>query len=150
MNATSTAMVRFPVAKGEATLVERMHATNTGDGKYILRNSPFYAFGISAEDVFYATSEDGELTFSGVASRGGHSTYRVRLPAQRDHAEFLKNWEELERLGCTYEGSSADTHRLYTIDVPPTIDVLKVYRVLEEKEQRGIWVFEEAHYFNDG
>jgi hypothetical protein len=125
-----------------------MHAVAEGGDCYVLDNSPFYAFGISFGDVFSALQKDGELVFSAVIARGGHSTYRVRLPAGCEHAYFLENWIELEQLGCTFEGSSANAERLYAIDIPPGIDVTKVYRVLEEKEQQGIWFFEEAHYFD--
>lgn len=144
----SRVMASFLVGDGEAGIVERMHAITQGEGHYVLDNSPFYAFGISFGDVFAATEKDGALVFSEVVSRGGHSTYRVKLPAEREHAYFLENWVELEQLGCTFEGSSANAERLYAIDIPPGVDVFKAYQILEEKEQQGTWSFEEGHYFN--
>lgn len=141
-------MVTFSTADGGEEIVERMHAIPRGDGRYVLDNSPFYVFGISYGDVFLADRMDGEMVFSGVESRGGHSTYRIRLPAGQNHEFFLRHWQQLEKLGCTYEGSSANPARLYSIDVPPGVDVFEVYRLLEEGEQQGTWVFEEAHYFD--
>jgi hypothetical protein len=140
-------MVSFPVGDEEDGFVERMHAV-AQNGLYVLDNSPFYAFGISFGDVFSAMQKDGDLAFSDVISRGGHSTYRIKLPVGREHAYFLEHWGELEQLGCTFEGSSANAERLYAIDVPPGVDVFKVYQVLEAKEQQGIWSFEEGHYFD--
>jgi hypothetical protein len=144
---TPMAMISFPDAEGGGCAVERMHARSLGGGRYVLDNSPFYAFGISFDDVFLAEQKDGELIFSQVIRRGGHSTYRIKLPVGCDHEYFLKHWTELDALGCTFEGSSATPQRLYSIDVPPTSDVFEVYRVLEEKEQQKFWSFEEAHYW---
>ena len=87
-----------------------------------------------------------ELIFLRIVSRGGHSTYRIRLPIGSDHNFFLEQWLALEKLGCTYEGSSASTKRLYALDIPPNANVAAVYLVLEKGEQEGIWEFEEAHY----
>lgn len=139
-------MVSFPGPEKGGCVVERMHAKELGGGRYALDNSPFYTFDISFEDVFLAEQKDGELVFSEIVSRGGHSTYRVKLPVGHDHDYFLKHWPALDKLGCTFEGSSVSQQRLYSIDVPPKTDVHKVYRVLEEKEQQEIWYFEEAHY----
>lgn len=141
-------IVAFSASDGGEAIVERMHAIPRSDGCYVLDNSPFYTFGISYRDVFLASQKDGGLVFSGIKSRGGHSTYRVRLPVGRDHEFFLGHWSELEKLGCTYEGSSANPERLYSIDIPPGVDVFEVYRLLEEGELQGTWVFEEGHYFD--
>lgn len=138
-------MVTFLAEDG---IVERMHAITHADGSYILDNSPFYAFGISLGDRFTATKKDGELLFAEVVARGGHSTYRIKLPVGCGHPYFLEHWAQLEELGCTFEGSSANPERLYAIDMPPGVDVLKAYQILEEKEQQGIWTFEEGHYFD--
>lgn len=141
-------VVSFLVGNGDSQIVERMHAELRTDGNYVLDNSPFYAFNISEGDVFLAEQTDDGLWFSGIFARGGHSTYRVKLPLGHEHDWFERNWSELERLGCSFEGSSANTCRLYSIDVPPGVDVAEAYRILEEKENQGVWAFEEAHYFN--
>lgn len=139
-------MVSFRVTNGDQVVVERMHAFVQGGGQYLLDNSPFHAFDISYGDVFTAEPVDGDLVFSAVVSRGGHSTYRVRLPIGLGHEHFLRHWPLLESLGCTYEGSSATQARLYSIDIPPGTDVDAVYRLLEDGERQNLWVFEEAHY----
>jgi len=90
----------------------------------------------------------GHLTFSEIVSRGGHSTYRVKLPVDASHGDFLARWNGLERMGCAYEGYSASKSRLYSIDAPAGVDVFEVYRLLDEGEQESAWLFEEGHCFD--
>lgn len=140
-------LVKFVISQGSDSFIEWMHACAREDGNYVLDNSPFYAFDISWGDVFSASpDESGDLVFSRMVSRGGHSTYRVKLPPGSGHADFLSRWPTLASLGCTYEGSSANAERLYSIDVPCGTDVFAVYRVLEEGERSKAWMFEEGHY----
>lgn len=127
-------------------LMERMYARPLGDGRYVLDNSPFYVFDVSYCDEFVARDVDGELVFSHVTSRGGHSTYRIRLPEGKDHSHFLAYWKEIESEGCSYEGSSVNSRRLYAIDIPPGADVNKVYGAMQKYEDLGVWEFEEGHY----
>lgn len=141
---------RAKVAFSAGAFVERMYAIDIGEGRYVLDNSPFHVYGISCGDVFSAVFRDGDLVFASVIARGGHSTYRVRLPEGKDHCHFLAYWDELQRLGCTFEGSGLGEKRLYALDIPPSVDVAKVYRYLEEMENEGVWQFEEAHYFDPG
>jgi hypothetical protein len=126
--------------------VETMHAKPLPDGTFRLDNVPFHVRGISYGDEFTVVPEDGHLFFSNIARRGGHSTYRVRLPKGSPHSHFLERWAPLEALGCTYEGSSLGSQRLYAIDVPPGADVHAIYALLEEGEAEGRWGFEEGHY----
>lgn len=136
--------IRFPVEGAE---VEVMHAIRRADGLFILDNSPFHAYGVSFGDVFSAVeSEEGGVVFSKVVERGGHSTYRVRLREGEGHDFFIQHWSALGEIGCTYEGSGLADRRLYSIDIPPSVSVDKVYALLEQGEQDGVWEFEEAHY----
>lgn len=143
-------MVAFPAGKGHHRIVERMHAIDEGNDRFVLDNSPFYAYGVSFGDTIAATMQDGELVFTRVVARGGHSTYRIQLPAGCDHDAFLNHWSKFEGMGCSYEGSSANPQRLYAIDVPSGVDVRAVYRLLEKGEADGAWEFEEAHYCDPG
>lgn len=140
-------LISFPVGDGDGQFFEGMHAAAFKDGRYVLDNSPFYAFDVSFGDTVTATVDEGRLVFREVVSRSGHSTYRIKLPLGRGHDFFLAHWGPLEKLKCTYEGSSASREQLYAIDVPPGTSVQDVYRALEQGEQAGAWIFEEAHYF---
>jgi hypothetical protein len=142
--------IAFPLDADAAATVENMHAKGLPSGNFILDNIPFHAYGISWGDEFTATTDTGRFEFEKVVRRGGHSTYRVRLPTGATHKDFLKYWPRIEAFGCSYEGSDLDRKRLYAIDVPPGADVHALYRILEEGEESGQWEFEEAHYQPDG
>lgn len=125
------------VMKTETLWAEPLHS-----GRYRLRNVPFLVFGFSEEDVITATENDGVLRVTGVAVRGGHSTYRLVLPEDTNEEKFLQEWIPLKELGCTYERA---TRRYVAIDVPPPADICAVYKALEEGEIAGRWEFEEGH-----
>lgn len=137
--------ISFPIDDGEATY-ENMHAVRLDDG-YMVDNSPFHAYGVSYMDIVSADlDKDGRLIFRNVVRRGGHSTYRIRMPEGKDHQTFLELWPKLQELGCSFEGSSLGCRRLYSVDLPPETNVDEVYDYLQMHEDRGDWEFEEAHY----
>lgn len=145
VNDTSKPLVRvtFPLNPGDSTglATERLWAESLGKGRYRLRNSPFYAFGVSNEDVVFCREEDGHTMFQRVLIRSGHSTYRLKLVnvSIRDR-QFGEYWKPLESLGCTFEEGP-----LLSVDVPPHADIFPVYALLEAGENCGIWEFEEGH-----
>lgn len=139
-----TGLISFPLDDGS---YENLHSKRSSDGLYVLDNSPFYAYDVSFCDEVRAKPINGRLVFQTVAKRGGHSTYRVRLPTGKSHEDFLSKFSELERLGCTYEGTGNNERRLYAIDLPPSSNVADVYQILEDGEKAGNWEFEEAHFF---
>jgi Domain of unknown function (DUF4265) len=124
---------------------ESLWAVKIAEGKYRLDNSPFYVYGYSHGDVVSAREQEGALVAQGICLRGGHSTYRVFLAEGLgvNSPELKTYWSRLKSLGCTYEGAG---NRLFSIDLPPTTDVLAVYRMLEEGEKAGLWEFEEGHF----
>jgi hypothetical protein len=89
-----------------------------------------------------AKEYNGALVVTGVAIRGGHSTYRLVLPEDTTEEEFLRDWTKLKELGCTYERA---TRRLDGIDVPPPADIYAVYKALEDGESAGRWEFAEGN-----
>jgi uncharacterized protein DUF4265 len=139
-------IVAFPFENEGGVAHENLHVIRSGLNRLVVDNSPFYVYGISFGDVVTAVPDGARLLFDRVIERGGHSTYRIKLPAGTDHRYFLTYWPALEALGCSYEGSSAGVRRLYAIDVPPEADIHEVYRMLEEGENEGRWEFEEGHY----
>ena len=125
---------------GSAT--ESLWAEPVSGGRYRLRNSPFYALGVSAEDIVLAQEEEGLLFFTGVALRGGHSTYRIMKAKGLRPEDFARYWEPLRRVGCSYEEGLG---RLLAVDVPPRVDIQHVDSLLEQGEQAQVWHFEEGH-----
>jgi hypothetical protein len=145
MDKSNLVKIAFDVSAGGDFSVERLWAIPTDDGVYIIDNSPFHVYGISYGDRVFARNQNGELCSTRVAGRGGHSTYRVRLPLRMDHSYFKKYWKPLEELGCSYEGASG-SNKIYSIDIPILDKVPEVYRILQDLEDRNVWTFEEAHY----
>jgi len=121
---------------------ETLWAEQTPDCDYRLRNVPFLAYGYSEQDTVSVTETEGRFIVNEVVERGGHSTYRVFLPAPVSEDEFESMWQPLAALGCTYERANG---RLIGIDVPPASDVYEVYSLLERGETSKLWEFEEGH-----
>jgi hypothetical protein len=73
-------LFRVPDEDGSAH-VETLWATSVGNDTYKLDNSPFYAYGVSWEDVVFApfTAEEGFPTFERVVTKSGNRTVRVIL-----------------------------------------------------------------------
>ena len=125
---------------GSAT--ESLWAEPVAGGRYRLRNSPFYAFGVSAEDIVFAEETEERLFFTEVSLRGGHSTYRIMKSKGLRPEDFERYWEPLRQAGCSYE---EEPGRLLAVDVPPRAGLQLVYSLLEKGEQDQVWHFEEGH-----
>ncbi|HJS42570.1 MAG TPA: DUF4265 domain-containing protein [Gemmatimonadales bacterium] len=146
---------KVPAARGELVKVtvplenpawhgygaELLWAELSTPGIYRLRNSPFYAHGLSAYDMVAAEYQDEKLAFRAVRERGGHSTYRLHVPAGIDTPAFQLAWRPLQTIGCTYE--QAD--RLLAVDVPPATDIYEAYELFEAGVKAGVWDFDEGH-----
>jgi hypothetical protein len=112
-----------------------------------LMNSPFYARGVSyldVVDVILASDKLG-LDYAGTLEKSGHSTIWLLLPDDL-LAGFKEYWPSLERLGCTYESSSENTvdgkQTLYSVDVPAETDIDAVLSLVEEAQDKNVWVFQ--------
>lgn len=122
---------------------ERVWAELVADGRYRLRNSPFYAYGVSFEDiVFVKPAADGTLVFSSVSIRSGHSTYRIFAKHNIKSKEFNQCWQPLQTLGCSFEQA---TEHYLSVDVPSRVDIYQAYTLLQSGESAGAWDFEEGH-----
>lgn len=137
-------VAELDTAEWHGFATETMWAERVGDSRYRLRSVPFYARGLSAEDVVGTIIRDGLTLITGVSIHGGHSTYRVFLsePFSFEAQQFADVWRHLAAQGCTYERATA---RLAAVDVPPSADLRKVYEVLERGVEDGLWDFEEGN-----
>jgi hypothetical protein len=115
---------------------ERLWAEPVGDA-FRISNSPFFAFNVSLGDVVHAKAVEGDLMFDKVASRGGHSTYRVHV---KDPSRWDEFWRPIERHGCSFERGP-----VLAIDVPTAADIYDVYKLLERGKMCDVWDLEEAH-----
>jgi len=132
----------LPVDAASTLKTESLWAEPLGESHYRLRSVPFFVFGFNEQDVILAREDSGKLLVTGVATRGGHSTYRLVLPEDTNEEQFVYDWIPLKELGCTYERA---TRRFVAIDVPPAADIHAVYQMLEDGESSGRWEFEEGH-----
>lgn len=124
---------------GSAT--ETLWAEPLGAGRYRLKNSPFYAFDVSFQDIVLAQERGGSLVFIETIERGGHSTYRLIVKAER-MIDLERYWSPMQAMGCTYEEGLGG---LLAVDVPADTDIFKVYAMMEAGERAGVWSFEEGH-----
>jgi hypothetical protein len=124
---------------------ESLWAEPKDDFAFRILNSPFYAFGVSAEDIISADLRDGFLEFREVLYQGGHSTYRLFLQGGRtiQDKDFTSLWKPISELGATYENANS---RFVAVDIPPGKDIRTIYNHFEEGEKLGVWAFEEANY----
>lgn len=123
---------------------ESMWAEDLGGGRYRLRNTPFAVYGYSFEDVVRAEEADGRLVVAGPVLRSGRSTFRIFLGegVSVDDPLFKSAWRPLQALGCTLESA---TRRLIAIDVPPDVELGRVYELLDLGKKSGAWDCEEGH-----
>jgi len=56
-----------------------MWTVPVGSDAYRLDDVPFFARGVSSDDIVRAKREDGVLFFAGLVEAGGHSTVRVLI-----------------------------------------------------------------------
>lgn len=124
---------------------ERLWAEPVSGSLFRLRNSPFFAKGVSFLDVVEAREADTQGVFDYVrtARASGHSTYRVLVA--KGSPDFESCWRRLAEMGCSYESADRGKNWLYSVDVPPEADVFVVYGELEAGEKRSLWLFDEGH-----
>jgi hypothetical protein len=113
--------------------VETLWATPVSPGLYRLDNSPFWASGVSWNDVVEAQPDpDGMLRMARVAEKSGHRTIRVYFPReQADSSDAKAALQHLNDLGATYEGMNPT---YIAVDIPPGVQLAPITGFLTEKE----------------
>lgn len=107
---------------------ESLWAKRVPEGGYQLDNVPFYAKGVSWNDIVEAQVDDeGALYFTKVIRPSGHSTIRVMI---FNEAEVSPLRKELEKLGCDSERDYVP--QLISVDIPPAVDIRNVWNLLEQ------------------
>lgn len=124
---------------------EALWAERVSPDTFRIRNSPFFAFDLSLDDVIRAEKVADDWLFREVVTRSGHSTYRVYLQGDRNitDEDVQQALEPIATLGATYENAN---DRFFAIDIPPGSNVAAIYDLLEQTEAADLWEFEEAHY----
>jgi len=116
--------------------VEFPWADDLGGNKYQLKNFPFYAYGISYDDIVEADlkySDDPYPYMIRVLEKFGHKTLRIILEESIKESEHSnKILKEISEMGCGYEGTNGEKY--FVINVQPHCDFWSVCNYLTEKE----------------
>ncbi len=116
-----------------------------GSGRYRVESCPFFAYGISRDDVVRAEDAAGEEAprLECVIEKGGHRTLRAALgPGVELSGSAVKGLlERLAELGCTHETLRP---KLLAIDLPAEVDVAKVAERLQALADDGAILWEWA------
>jgi hypothetical protein len=122
---------------------ETVWALPVGDDRYRLKNSPWYAYGASFDDVVYAPVRDGRPTVEKMVEHGGHFTVRLRVEDEGDIPDIR---DRLEQLGCgaeSYREESRDW-TLTAVDVPSEVALQEVRAYLRDQGEAGRLDYEGA------
>jgi hypothetical protein len=147
---TSEALVRIRVPLDAAPpeggpADDWLWAEPLGSGRFRIESSPFFAYGISRDDVVRASPAAGEEDprLEDVLEKGGHRTLRVALdPAVEVTGSAIQGLlERLLELGCTHESLRP---KLVALDVPGQVDVAVVVQLLQSLADEGTVLWEWA------
>lgn len=137
-------MVKVRLRGPHAGDVETLWAVPVDENLYRLDNSPFFAYGVSWQDVIEARpAEDQFLEFVRCVRKSGNRTLRVIFRDYRNDDQPAREiLRELRNLGCSYEGMQP---RMISINVPPRVDLELVTDFLTE--QSGLqWEYADPTY----
>ncbi len=119
-----------PGATGPAD--DWLWAEPLGSGRFRIESCPFFAYGISRDDVVHATEPVGDEAprLDDVIEKGGHRTLRIALDPAVDATDGAIQGllERLLELGCTHETLRP---KLIALDVPREVDVTIVAELLQ-------------------
>jgi len=116
-----------------------------GSGRFRIESCPFFAYGISRNDVIHAAQPKAEEAprLEDVVERCGHRTLRVALDSriELNDAAVQGLLERLLEMGCTHETLRP---KLIALDVPPAVDVTIVVELLQALADDSTVVWEWA------
>jgi hypothetical protein len=121
-----------PAAGATGPADDWLWAEPLGSGRFRVESCPFFAYGISRDDVVHAAERAGEESprLEEVVEKGGHRTLRVAVDPQVDITDpsIQGLLERLLELGCTHETLRP---KLVALDVPREVDVTIVAELLQ-------------------
>jgi len=137
-------MVKVRLRDSSTANTETLWARPVDTDLYQLDNSPFFAYGVSWQDVIEARpGDDSVLEYVRCVKKSGNRTvriifqeYRSADPAAEETLTGLRN------LGCSYEGMEP---RMVSVNVPAGVDLAAVTDFL--KRQSGFqWEYADPTY----
>jgi hypothetical protein len=137
-------MVKVRLCDPGGANTETLWASPIETNLYQLENSPFFAYGVSWQDVIEARlGDDQVLEYVRCVKKSGNRTVRIIF---QDYRSTDPGAEEvlmgLRNLGCSYEGMQP---RMVSVNVPPRVDLSLVADFL--KQQSGLqWEYADPTY----
>jgi len=119
--------------------VETLWAAQVGPDMYRLDNIPFYARGVSSEDVVQTELQAGSNLFRKVLHPSHNSVFRIYVSDKSDVPAAQAAFGDL---GC--ESELSDISRLFALEIPGTIDFGPVADLLIDGLDSDRWEYEEG------
>ena len=125
---------------------ERMWAKPCGDGRYEIRNTPWYAYDLNWGDIVRCegVSEAGLPVVVEIVRPSGHQTVRLIFEPETHGSDRERVLSRLNELNAWYENADG---RMYSVDIEPEASAEAVLDLLaREAEQRTLswetgWTF---------
>ena len=141
--------IRVPIERPDGDAgpdADWLWAEPLGSDRYRVESCPFFAYGISRDDVVRAVGARGDADaprLEDVMEKGGHRTLRMALDpdAELSHGPVQALLEKLLELGCTHE---ALRPKIVAIDLPPEVDLGVVTELLQSRLRDGLILWEWA------
>lgn len=122
---------------------ERVWAENLGENKYKIKNTPFYAKGVSADDIVSVIEKEGALFFDKLLTESGNSTVRIIFFKDKSTEQEIQGLlKQLTDLGSDWEEDN--TKLLYAINIPKNVDYQKIIGVLNNSAYADKFEYEES------
>jgi hypothetical protein len=115
-----------------------------GSERFRIESCPFFAYGLSRNDVVRAAEPtEGGPVLGDILEKSGHRTLRFALgpSVELRSGPVQRVLERLGELGCTHELMRP---RFASIDVPPEVDVGLVAEVLQDAARQRLLSWEWA------
>ncbi|HEV3037060.1 MAG TPA: DUF4265 domain-containing protein [Candidatus Angelobacter sp.] len=141
---STAGMVKVRLRGPDVEDVETLWATPVDMNLYQLDNSPFFAYGVSWQDVIEAhPAEDQFLEYVRCVTKSGNRTLRVIVQDYRSDDQAAQEvLQGLKSLGCSYEGMQP---KMISINVPPKVNLDEVADFLTR--QSGLqWEYADPTY----
>lgn len=130
MTSSTNEMTKIKFCGPEGKYSETLWATPMGGDLYRLDNSPFFAYGVSWQDVVEAKKREDDPfpNFYGCVTKSGNRTVRIVFEGPRLSDPATQSvLAQLVSMGCSYEGMQP---RLASVNVPPEVDLDQVAKFL--------------------
>jgi hypothetical protein len=128
----TSSMVKVRLKGPHAGDSETLWASPIADNLYRLENSPFFAYGVSWQDIIEAEpNRDRLLEYVRCVKKSGNRTLRVIFELFGSNDEPARAvLGHLSELGCSYEGMQP---RLISVNLPPRVSMKVVTDFLNEQ-----------------